>query len=230
MSALQTPFRLDPPATEPPRPSSLAFPPFRQGLVEDPARPSAAVLAERSCGDIEPVRQLIRERFDQAYGARIAHFMPRLFSLHQVEERPLGAVGLREAQRQALFLERYLDQPIEVAIGARVGRSVQRSEIVEVGQFAGTGAGAFRNLILRLTEQLHREGHRWVVFTGTTALRNAFARLGLTPVELAEADPLRLDESERADWGSYYSHGPRVMFGDIREGHAAMAARRGMKA
>ncbi|MCB1954063.1 MAG: thermostable hemolysin [Rhodocyclaceae bacterium] len=226
MSAAQTPFRITPNAPSALPTSNLAFPPFGQALAGPGLASPDAVLCECLPGGREPVRQLIRDRFHEAYGARIASYMPRLLGLHRAGgSGPLGAVGLREAKRQALFVERYLDQPIEAAIGTCIGRAVPRSEIVEVGQFAGSSAGAFRSLILRLIDQLHAEGHRWVVFTGTTALRNAFSRLGLSPVELASADPARLAPAERDAWGSYYHHDPRVMFGDIREGHAVMSAR-----
>ena len=228
MSALQTPFRRPHPTAAAPSVADQAFPPFPLSIVRPFKAPfpdaASAFLAESLGPDRAPVEALIRTRFATAYAARIAGFMPRLFSLRQPGGPQLGAFGLREASLEPLFLERYLDQPIEQAIAAQLGRPVAREAIVEVGQFAGTGAGAFRSLILHLTERLHRDGHHWVVFTGTHALRNAFSRLGLHPRRLGIADPARLDAEERADWGTYYQHSPCVMFGDIREGFATILA------
>ena len=61
-----------------------------------------------------------------------------------------------------------------------------------------------------------------MVFTGTVALRNAFFRLGLNPIDMAAAAPERLGAAERAQWGSYYEHLPRVLFGNIAEGYSAL--------
>lgn len=223
MSAQQIPFRAA--RAEAAAAGALPFPPFSPLLAAGRPAAPASLLVESLGAARAPLESLIRSRFADAYEARIARFMPRLFSLEQASGGPLGAFGLREAKSAPLFLEHYLDEPIEAAIAAALGHPVARGDIVEVGQFAGSGAGAFRTLILRLTERLHREGHRWVVFTGTTALRNAFARLGLVPRELGLAEPERLPAAEQGDWGSYYQHAPRVMFGDIREGFKAISAR-----
>lgn len=223
MSALQIPFRTPPVGTQPA--GMPLFPPFEPAATAHPTPvPDHKRLVEHRGDGRQAAEAMIRSRFAAAYDARIGHFMPRLFSLQETADQPIGVCGLREAALQPLFLERYLAQPIDVAIGRAIGQPVSRTTIVEVGQLAGRGAGSFRTLILRVTERLHEEG-RWVVFTGTTALRNAFARLGLAPQELALADPACLSAAEKADWGSYYQHSPRVMFGDIREGFAAIAAR-----
>lgn len=228
MSALQTPFKLSQPADVAPASGISLFPPFAPSIVcsGDVAQDAsaAATLVESLGSDRAPVEGLIRTRFAAAYEAQISRFMPRLFGLRQVGGPLLGAFGLREAGKEALFLERYLDQPIEHAIAAQLGRPVDRESIVEVGQFAGSGAGAFRSLILHLTDRLHHDGRHWVVFTGTSALRNAFSRLGLQPRELGAADPMHLTSEERAGWGTYYQHAPRVMVGDIREGFARILA------
>src|ERR1039457_984225 len=148
--------------------------------------------------------------------------MPRLFSLRGKQRELIGALGLRSAH-ETLFLERYLDSPVETAISNLVGTAVERHHVVEVGQFTGISAGAARTMIRHLTIRLYFEGFKWVVFTGVAGLRNAFSRLGLRPVDLAMADPSRLERDERAQWGSYYDRLPRVQFGDICEGFAALA-------
>nr|WP_322940041.1 thermostable hemolysin [Pseudomonas sp. s4] len=161
----------------------------------------------------------IRQRFEQQHGARIHHFMPCLFGLENPAGQLLGAVGVRSAGSGTLFLERYLDQPVEQAIGARLGLSQPgRGELVEVGNLAADSPGAARLLIVALTDLLVALGFRWVTFTGTPPLLNSFQRLGLTPIALGEADPTRMG-AELADWGSYYDSRPLVMAGDIHGGH-----------
>ena len=144
--------------------------------------------------------------------------MPCLLGLHGDNGEVQGAVGLRSAQRRPLFLERYLDEPIELAVARRSGRPVPREEIVEVGNLAAFGSASARLLIVALTDLLVAQGFRWVVFTGTPTLLNSFQRLALEPLALAPADPARMGE-ELADWGSYYASRPQLMAGEILPGH-----------
>jgi len=164
------------------------------------------------------VEAFIRRRFAEQHAARVTRFMPCLLGLHAADGSLHGAVGLRLAQSGPLFLERYLDLPIEEAIGLRAGEVVGRSEIVEVGNLAADGQGTARRLIVSLADQLAGEGLRWVAFTGTPALINSFRRLGLRPQRLGLADPARVG-AELSDWGRYYDCRPQVMVGRIPEGY-----------
>jgi len=168
--------------------------------------------------------KFISQRFAESFGSRVESFMPRLFSLRNEHGDICGAFGLRSANRK-LFLEQYLDQPIEKAIGSRLGSAVERQCIVEVGHFSGTFPGAVRAMICLLTEQLYREGFTWVTFTGTASLRNAFSRMGLAPLDIQAAEAARLPADERAAWGSYYEHEPHVLVGNIKEGYGALVQR-----
>lgn len=170
------------------------------------------------------VEAFIRRRFAETHAARITRFMPCLFGLHAADGSLHGAVGLRLATAEPLFLERYLDQPIEQAIGQRCGRAADRREIVEVGNLAADGHGTSRRLIVSLAEKLSGQGLRWVAFTGTPALLNSFRRLGLSPQRLGPADPSRVG-AELSDWGRYYDCRPQVMVGRIPEGYRELAQR-----
>ena len=163
----------------------------------------------------------ISQRFAESYGSRIEAFMPRLFSVRNPAGELCGAFGLRSASRN-LFLEQYLDTPIEHVIASHAGSRIERRVIVEVGHFSGAFPGAVRAMIGLLTEHLHREGYEWVVFTGTAGLRNAFCRLGLFPLDIQAATADRIPAEERAAWGSYYEHAPRVLVGNVQAGYRAM--------
>lgn len=178
--------------------------------------------------------QFISRRFAESFRARIEAFMPRLFAMHDANGDICGALGLRSA-RHRLFVEHYLDQPIEQAIARRTGARVERASIVEAGHLSGAFPGAMRTMIWLLTERLQRENFQWVVFTGTTALRNAFRRNGLFPLDIERAVADRLPPDARAAWGSYYDHCPRVFVGRIQDGvqrmmQAAAQAQPGMPA
>jgi len=198
--------------------------------LDHPARPApGAQPAARSLRllDVDDARRpavehFVRERFAAHYQARVRHFMPRLFALEAADGSLHGAVGCRGAADQGLFLERYLDEPVERVITRRAGERVARDGIVEVGNLAAHGAGTARLLIIALTRILAAEGLRWVCFTGTPALINSFRRLGLDPLTLGPADPHRMG-AELPEWGSYYDAGPLVMAGEIRGGDRTLA-------
>ena len=128
-------------------------------------------------------------------------------------------MGLRRGQEGALFVEQYLDLPAEASLRSRLGRGVRRDELVEVGSFASRSPGDAREVIVLITDLLHRAGVRWVLFAATRQLRNAFDRLRLATVVLADARSDRL-QGDASQWGSYYDAQPQVLFGDIAAGHA----------
>lgn len=159
----------------------------------------------------------IAARFARAYGARLTHFLPHLLGVKDGLGRWQAAAGYAAAGAQPLFLEQYLDQPVELALAAALGAPIARGSVVEVGNLAANSAGMARSLIPQLARHLHRMGYRWVAFTATRALRNSFHRLGLQPVPIAKADPARLADGG-AHWGSYYDQDPVVVAGKISLG------------
>jgi len=165
----------------------------------------------------------IAARYAEAYGARVTQFLPRLISLDSARGDTVAICGMRSAADGPLFLEHYLDAPIELCIERETGRSVRRSDIVEIGNLAGAHPGALRLLIPLMTRQLDDQGCRWVVFTGGQRLINGFHRLGAHPRTLAQADLARLPAEQRGDWGSYYAHSPSVVFGDVAAARHYMA-------
>lgn len=162
------------------------------------------------------LKQFIAETFAQAYGAQVDHFCKCLMGVHNPEGQLIAAAGYNVADDQTLFLEQYLNLPVEQVVSSKLGFTVDRSLIAEVGNLATRHAGGARMLIRLVTEVLHREGFKWVVFTATRSLINSFHRMGLEPVELAHATPGRVKNA--AAWGSYYDTQPVVVVGDIEMG------------
>lgn len=165
------------------------------------------------------VEAFIAAVYAERYGARLASFPPHLLALRDGAGRLQAAVGFRYGDEGSLFVEQYLDQPAEACLRSRLGRPVLRSELVEVGSFASRSPGDAREVIVLITELLHRAGVRWVLFAATRQLRNAFDRLRLATVVLADARAERLGE-DAGQWGSYYDAQPQLLFGDIAAGHA----------
>jgi hypothetical protein len=174
--------------------------------------------------DRDAVSEFIRAKFLKDHGAHLHHLMPHLFSLRRTGDEIVAAFGLREAAHERLFMECYLDEPVENRIARLSGREVARNRIIEVGNLATTPGGA-RAMITALTKHLHETGIEWVTFTGVVALRHAFHRLGLRPLSIAAATPDRLRDSERPLWGRYFEGRPVVMAGYVPHGHRMLMRR-----
>ena len=181
-------------------------------------------------GPLDPQRSEV-ESFIQAvyarrHGARVRQFAPTLVSLADGDER-VAAAGYRRASNGPLFLEHYLDAPVEQLLAARRDDAPARSGIFEVGHLASSRAGEGRRLIMQLGTHLAAQGCEWVVGTLTDELRSLFLRLGIEPLALGVADPTRLGDAQAvADWGRYYEHRPMVLAGHLPQALRRLAARR----
>jgi len=161
--------------------------------------------------DRAEVEQFISDVFYEAYGAKIRRFKPCLMSLRDHDKRLVAACGFRSAALEPLFLEIYLDQPIEAALSARIGAPVSRGDIVEIGNFSVIEPGMARYLIAAIIAQLHATSKQWAVFTAVPMLRNAFIKMELDPVILGDPDKDRLPPEDLVEWGSYYEQKPQIM-------------------
>lgn len=160
------------------------------------------------------VEQFIHDVYAEQYAADIQHFMPVLMGLHAKTGSYLAALGMRLAAEGPLFLEHYLDQPIEAVLTAATdydANEITRTSIVEVGNLAAHHAGGSRWLIIALTAYLQGAGYDWVAFTSVPSLRNSFRKLGLKLYTLGAAEQSQLPEAEQAHWGHYYETRPLVM-------------------
>lgn len=177
------------------------------------ARSTVRVVSPDSPRRVE-TEAFIRKVFASRYGARVASFAPELMLLEQAG-RIAAAAGWRGAASGPLFLESYLDAPVQEGIGRLTAHPVARERIVEVGNLASASPGGGARMILALAEHLHRLGFEWAVFTATQELIGIFAKLGLPPLTLGMADPGRLG-SAASDWGRYYDSRPVVVAGRVR--------------
>lgn len=169
----------------------------------------------------DQIRRFVSTRFDQAFGATADPAYPA-WQVRGASGRGASnaaALGYRSAADQRLFLEAYLDRPIEQAVSERLGRAVDRAEIVEIGCLASTSPVALIHLWHDTATALGA-GHALVVATVTATVRRLLGRAGVPLVEIARADPGRLADAAR--WGSYYDDDPRVCVGVIADGVAGL--------
>ncbi len=174
-------------------------------------------------GRLEAER-FVQEIFYRLHNAQVTQFMPILMDLRNDAGKLLGVLGLREAVGAGLFLERYLDQPVEQALSIALNETVSRDDIVEVGNLAVASSGGGRWLITALTSFLYAMQRGWVVFTCGPTLRNSFRRLGIHLLDLGAADQARLSTAETLRWGRYYEQSPRVMASQVSQAYQVLAA------
>ncbi|MGB6190372.1 MAG: thermostable hemolysin [Aeromonas molluscorum] len=190
-------------------------------MTTDIQAPYRLMLAEQPQQKAE-LQAYIQHAYQREFDASIPHFLPCLVGLYRADGLLVGACGLQLARDEPLYLEQYLEQPIEDAIARGLGLQTARERIIEVGNFACLTPGNARLMFAALTCLLCDNDLDVVVFTGTAKLRNSFHRLHLEPVELASAEPHRVGEDAQA-WGAYYQCQPRVMAGDLSQGRQVLS-------
>jgi hypothetical protein len=164
----------------------------------------------------EAVERFIHRVFARRFGARVQRFAPHLICLRDSDDGEIvSAAGYRRASNGPLFLERYLEQPVEQSLAAPGQFPVAREGIVEVGHLASERGGEGRGLIVRLAHHLAAQNTQWVVSTLTEELRHLFVRMGITPLALGRADAGALGE-QAGEWGNYYEHHPVVLAGQMQ--------------
>lgn len=187
-------------------PPSVAPPPQAraQMVVAGPSHPQRL--------DFE---RFVEARFEQAFGARVPRHYPLVTGLRAPDGAVLAAAGVRFAEADPLFLERYLDSPVEQAVAEAFGRPVARESIVEIGSLASDSPAASLQLFNALATWLASVcGRRFAVATARPDLQRLLGRAGFGLRPLGDADPARLGEGAH-DWGSYYDRAPRVFAGEI---------------
>jgi hypothetical protein len=194
-------------------------------VVKTPASPLESQFLLRAVDDGErPAAEAFVQRvYGQAYGAQLQEFMPLLLE-RRCAQRTEAILGMRPGNLRApLFLEHYLDQPVEQVIAGRSACPVARTDIVEIGNLAAGRRGASPLLFLIMAAALDAAHFRWLAFTATPQVAKLVARLQYRPLALSDVDPARIG-AELARWGRYYETRPRVMCVPLAE--ALSAARR----
>ena len=193
---------------------ATSYPAAGPGVVPPPERRQTLFVHPEQDAKRSNVERFIHGVYRERYGARVQHYAPVLVSLRNAEHEIIAAAGYRIADRAALFLERYLSQPVEALLARDTTQGVARARIVEVGHLSASQVGAGKRLIHLMGPHLAGLGLEWVVSTLIQELQHLFVRLGITPLALGVADPALLGAAA-SDWGSYYDHRPVVVAGRI---------------
>ncbi|PHS69048.1 MAG: hemolysin [Methylophaga sp.] len=205
MEALQSQQILDNKETQPlsTRSDHLLLPhmPLQFDDISSPAR--------------QRVEQYITACFYRSYQAKITDFLPYLLSTHS-HDKLTATIGFQPAAtKQPLFLEQYTTQKIELEIGDLVSQTVERNQIVEIGNLTSCHYGKASQVLFILTVAiLHQAGFKWVTFTATKQVQSLLKKLNLITIEICSAGPENLTD-KGAVWGHYYDDVPTVLAGNL---------------
>lgn len=191
-------------------------------LLSDLPPPETLTRVGRGMPQRAELETYVRSAFAHRYQAQIHELPGCLMALRRANGELTAVAGLRFADEAPLFLEQYLDAPVDQYLG--MAGSIDRRTVVEIGSLAAPTPGQVRYMMIALTAYLHSAGYQWVVCTAISSLRNTLARMGLTPILLGSADPARLGEAA-TDWGRYYEERPQVIAGHLTEAAVLLEAR-----
>lgn len=155
----------------------------------------------------------VKKIFRSAHGADITSFLPCLLTA-EINQRIAAVVGVRSAVNQPLFLEQYLNFPIETAIKNINGLDISRTSLVEIGNLVSCKTGVSRQLFIVLAFALERVNIEWVSFTATSQVEQLLAKLSLMPVVIGQANEESLVNGTD-NWGTYYVDSPNVCVGNV---------------
>jgi hypothetical protein len=160
------------------------------------------------------VEGFLEAAYARAFDSSLRRHFPVLLSVEDGSGTVQAAAGIRFARDHALYLEQYLDDPIEVAGAQALLQGVARDEIAEIGNLSSESPIASVRLFLAIAEYLAGEGCAYAAATATRQLRRKFGRMGFATCQLAEARASRLAPGAD-DWGRYYAREPAVLLGAI---------------
>lgn len=195
---------------------------YRQRTAQKRLEPQASTpriiearILQRSAPERAEVEAFISGVFAKAYGANIQHFMPQLVALRDEHQQLVGAFGLRQAAFEPLFLEQYLDMPIEELLSSRLVNihptPVSRNQITEIGNLAVANPRHAAMLVNAIIQYSLSAGIAWCVCTVHHSLQNALVKAGREVIVLHSADKTHLSKEALQDWGSYYQNTPQVV-------------------
>jgi Thermostable hemolysin len=169
----------------------------------------------------QEIVQFIQGRYAAVHGARPPVDYSRLRSTMRSGSEG-AALGYRRAEVGPLFLERYLDVPVEEALLQRLGARVQRSRIVEIGCLAANSPPAMIELWMQVAAELHAQAEIATAVL-SAPLRSMLGRIGIKLFTLAPASPQRLGATA-LQWGNYYKTDPVVCAANLGEAHERLSS------
>ena len=175
-------------------------------------------IAESGSPEHARASALVAAQYLKHFGSTESH-APDSMLCQFLDGALVGCVGFESAESGSLFVEQYLDQPIDIALFGVPGR---RKEVVEIGAFAVEARDHALLLMMELADVLSARQFTTAVCTVTAPVRRCLRKLGIESNRLGPAVADRVDNP--VGWGTYYELQPEVLAGDIADGLRHIAA------
>jgi len=160
------------------------------------------------------VERYISSQFYNNHQAKINNFLPYILSA-QTSKKITSTIGFRLAKpEQDLFLEQYLDKTADIILGQHLIQKIDRKKIAEIGNLTSSYPGSSQMLFVLIISILHQAGLQWALFTATDQVRKMIESLGISCLDICDADSERLTDSHHS-WGNYYKKKPKVIAGNL---------------
>lgn len=163
-------------------------------------------------------------QYHQRFNCQLTVPFPHI-ALLTGKDGAIGAVAGLRSGASPLFLEQYLDAPVDTILE----KQTDRTSIVELGAFAAINRDTALEFMLKLPQRLLDQGFEVLVCTANRPVRKCLQKLGIRSQLLADADRSRI-ENDGTVWGSYYDGDPVVLAGDIRSSIKTMQSIYGVAA
>ena len=160
------------------------------------------------------LEEFIRSSYETIFNAKLKGFLPQLVAAYTEDDQIQAAFGYSDADRNSLFLESYIDEPIDALLTRRLNRTVPRSKIVEVGNLSIDRSANSIESMRDIARYLQSLGYEWIVCTATRYLRLLFLKSGAKPITIAQASPKRVN-NDGTNWGNYYATRPAILVGHV---------------
>lgn len=151
------------------------------------------------------VEKFIKDGFAHAYNAQVSEFLPHLIYVENTRIR--AALGIRSA-RSTLFLEQYLDLPVEHYVSSSA--IVARSRIAEIGNLCSSNRRYTLPLFIAAAAVMERDNYTHAVFSATQKVASIIEAAGVKLCRIAAATGARLGDRQQ-EWGSYYETAPTIV-------------------
>lgn len=165
----------------------------------------------------EQVCQFARQAYEKRLSCELEHYYPA-YLVYGNSQEIYAVVGMRCAIDEPLFIEHYLDKPIEQLLD---GGRTDRADIVELGCFAANDTRSAFHLMAGSAAYLQSKGFGYVVCAANRSIQRCLSKLNIPVDILGNVDPSRVPGGADA-WGNYYEGDPRIMAGSIHAGCEAI--------
>jgi hypothetical protein len=179
--------------------------PSNQAVYRLTPRSTEINICQAASPDRSRVEGFIKAGFDRAYKAQVSEFSPELIYVEDTRIR--AALGIRSA-RSTLFLERYLDLPIEHYVST--SSIVPRSRIAEIGNLCSSNRRFTIALFVAAAKILEQRNYTHAVFCATKKVASIIESSGVELNRIASANGARLGD-RLTEWGSYYESEPVIV-------------------